>query len=1750
VGLRRGAGVESVIVEEPFSLLPPSSSVNQSTYIDNEEASSSASHNKKDAPISNSNNHKAAGEGCFVSATVQNKRYYGVLIDQASLKAASHLWFEDEASSLDLNRRMKILKSQQQQQQQTVPQLKEQQQSNPTTTSPFSTIQDEISALLGGPSGSIGSTSATSTSVPTEAKDTSTGGNLSLNPAGLKRPPPNTSPLSASGDAADTRRDPLSEFDNGSRHKRTKLDGNDVDAEAVSAAATTITETETADTATATTVNVPPESSAVPPTPPLPSQLDEIAFITAPTTMPATSSPPPSSTATMTPATSLEPPPSFSMSQPHRQVQKFRFVEQSNQPPVLVSPSGTGGRRRGGGDAVVMMKDPDYRDLLATYANVMAAASDDPTLAEKIQQACDQGGNFVPRGSCGGGVVVAEDYYYQYEVLSTTLTAQHGAKHTLESGLRTSLGLHTFLHNTILPPWFPLSNLQLGPQKKVLTMLNMKRDNNGNVVYDHSKDLLLHHGSTLETTDTTTITPMGVMSSSSTPFADVALNRSGACNAIAMRLLATSGTHVPMQPRPKPRYQIGVIGGGIAGLACCRELIRQLEQDGIDGQVTLLEARSRLGGRLWTDTTTFTRETTSSTAPKATNGADTVDKDMFAKSNDPLSNDSSTPGTAPTTSSSPVSSTSFPVDLGASWIHGIDHNPLAALAKEAGMDFVTTSEQVQMLGANLQHVDATVDEKMGKLFDKLLDLAADECWGAPEGSPALTTPSTTTTSSPEPANGTTALTSDQSTVRWYASVFVDDENDAKSKQNTEMEKKAGMELDTATATTTSIENPLKPEASKSGTSSGRQRQRRPLQATGVPRHRQSADRSIDFEVGKAIAKHKLREFSKLGTEEHRMLLWNTKNVEYALGANISDLSMKYWDSDERHAFEGDHVLLKQGYSVVVQYMTGKLEEAGTERFQLVMDFPVGKVEYARKSTTLLHLPIISPGGAGGLTSSLGRRLDSRELVEMSDTCSITSQDGSQTKYFDFLVCAVPLGVLKESVSRASSETIMFQPCLPFSKIDSIANVGFGLLDKVYLQFPKAFWRIPSVFQENDQSLFGNASGLNPHHYMFLDVGKSLTTSDSSNVSDSETGAGDAEEGPPILMSLVSGKEAIACECLSDEELVEEVMTTLRAIFISETITAIPEPSAFRITRWGQDRFSRGSYTFLPPGATDQDFQLLQSPINGNGDSLLLEGSEVMRLYFAGEHTTALHPSMAHGAMLSGIRAAKEIMSTIKFSSIGTSRDDKDVDRMIPVAMFRYMNPDMPLQCSFCQKLGGQVREGTLLAFKRGSRQALVHNNCAEYSPEVEVLDGKWKNVIKAVNRGKFLNCALCGKSGATMGCTTENCNRVFHFSCAEDSGYRFDRDGKVFYCDLHRRPPAKPPAPHECDRISLQYYMTKHQVSDLRCSFCGLDELNESTDGKFLAFQQLQQSNQSVRLRQTCVHEKCAKYTNIVDTTELEESRMGHEHRGIFLALERSKICVKCAARGATVRCSDQKCDAFFHVPCAQRIGWHFEKRGGSHFKCEIHRHVKSLPEPTKGSWASQSSTGQPLVGGLFQHNLLSRFGATAAGGSQRVDMPSNLDMGGTLMPSSSPFKDGKTSNSETDSSDSEESFPSQDGLVSEVMDLPLSIDIPGSKRLVRVDRPSRDDAWKLALTVVPFEARTRSLADTKMIVSRTGKRVKGVLVVGGSTPDKDGLQPGDTIVSMNGSKIGNDDLKTLRLVLLRLKQEVDLMIEVIRAST
>jgi hypothetical protein len=297
------------------------------------------------------------------------------------------------------------------------------------------------------------------------------------------------------------------------------------------------------------------------------------------------------------------------------------------------------------------------------------------------------------------------------------------------------------------------------------------------------------------------------------------------------------------------------------------------------------------------------------------------------------------------------------------------------------------------------------------------------------------------------------------------------------------------------------------------------------------------------------------------------------------------------------------------------------------------------------------------------------------------------------------------------------------------------------------------------------------------------------------------------------------------------------------------------------------------------------------------------------------------------------------------------------------------------------------------------------------------------------------------------------------------------------------------------------------------CSFCQSPE-DISQYGKLLAFQ-------SGR-RQACAHENCIKYTTVVDPSEIEDSRMGHEYRNVFRALDKAKPCIKCAGQGATVGCSNTSCDCTFHVQCARKSGWNFEKRG-KNFRCEIHRNRKAADVISGKETGDESKEENPS--GLFQHNLLAQFGATPLA---RVSVPGNLDMGGTSAPGPPAEPDQEEIEG---SSESDESFPGVDGLGIEVMDVPLTCDIPGSKRLVRVERSSRIELWNISIQVLQID----------------NSSVLSVAAASKNQDDFFSLQDGDLIVSINGTKIGAKELRSLRDVLFRLKQEVDVMLEVIR---
>ena len=193
---------------------------------------------------------------------------------------------------------------------------------------------------------------------------------------------------------------------------------------------------------------------------------------------------------------------------------------------------------------------------------------------------------------------------------------------------------------------------------------------------------------------------------------------------------------------------------------------------------------------------------------------------------------------------------------------------------------------------------------------------------------------------------------------------------------------------------------------------------------------------------------------------------------------------------------------------------------------------------------------------------------------------------------DRVVVTLPLGVLQHNQVR-------FVPELPEEKRTAISALGMGVLNKCYLRFPHAFW---------------------PHDVDWLEYIPAQHGEWTEWVSFRRAAQW------PILLGFNSADRGHEIEAWSDEQIVASAMKTLTVIFGS----TIPSPVDYQVTRWASDPFARGSYSYHPVGSTPAMRGALAQPLR-------------KRLYFAGEATSTDYFGTAHGAYLSGVQAARDVL---------------------------------------------------------------------------------------------------------------------------------------------------------------------------------------------------------------------------------------------------------------------------------------------------------------------------------------------------------------------------------------------------------------------------------------------------------------------------------------------------------------------------
>lgn len=125
-------------------------------------------------------------------------------------------------------------------------------------------------------------------------------------------------------------------------------------------------------------------------------------------------------------------------------------------------------------------------------------------------------------------------------------------------------------------------------------------------------------------------------------------------------------------------------------------------------------------------------------------------------------------------------------------------------------------------------------------------------------------------------------------------------------------------------------------------------------------------------------------------------------LEFDTGADISELSSKYFDDDE--TFRGDDVIITNGYDKITDYLAQGLDVRLNAR--------VSAIDYTAPR------------------------------IEVSTNAGIFAGD--------YVVVSVPLGVLKKNA-------ISFTPSLPADKTNAIAKINTGNVNKFLLVWNAPFW---------------------------------------------------------------------------------------------------------------------------------------------------------------------------------------------------------------------------------------------------------------------------------------------------------------------------------------------------------------------------------------------------------------------------------------------------------------------------------------------------------------------------------------------------------------------------------------------------------------------------------------------------------------------------------------------------------------------
>ena len=257
------------------------------------------------------------------------------------------------------------------------------------------------------------------------------------------------------------------------------------------------------------------------------------------------------------------------------------------------------------------------------------------------------------------------------------------------------------------------------------------------------------------------------------------------------------------------------------------------------------------------------------------------------------------------------------------------------------------------------------------------------------------------------------------------------------------------------------------------------------------------------------------------------------------------------------------------------------------------------------------------------------------VVHVTTKCGVTLEA-------DAVIVTMPLAIL--SIPHGSPGHIAFSPPLPTAKQNALHRIGVGSYAKCCMSFAKPFWKhLPRHLSSSSSALPSYWNDPTTHRFDFIghasaEHGKNILF---FNIRDA-----------PILVAIYGGSDySKEIEKRHDEDVVEGCMDVLKKLFSKATddcrltrsqindLTVPDWPVDYFVSRWGSDPFSRGAFSYVPPGVNGIDeFTAMSEPIHDFRPTHDTSDAPLRPLVqFAGEATTPFHPSTIHGAFETGIR---------------------------------------------------------------------------------------------------------------------------------------------------------------------------------------------------------------------------------------------------------------------------------------------------------------------------------------------------------------------------------------------------------------------------------------------------------------------------------------------------------------------------------